>query len=176
MIKEKADIINTLESEGLELKKRGQVYWAYCPFHVDKTPSFKADPQRQNFYCFGCGEHGDVIDFVMKLHNIGFKDALQILGIKKGQMPKPDPQNERRRQLKKAYEQWQKVYYWHLCNRSIELWDIKIKAKNCQRTLPEWLAFMVAEAISALPRIAYHLDILSGQDEELKFELFKEVT
>lgn len=173
---EKPDILAVIEKEGIKFKRRGRDFWAPCPFHTDKTPSFKVSQDKQSFYCFGCNEHGDVIDFIMKRHVLTFKDAMALLGIRKGRMPKPDPQAERQRQLKRAYERWQTVYYWHLCDQAIELHSLRIKAKDRQAPLSEGLAFMVAEALSELPLIEYHLDILKGQDEELKFELFKGVS
>ena len=39
-------------------------HWGRCPFHADGTPSFKVDPERQEFHCFGCGAHGDALDFL----------------------------------------------------------------------------------------------------------------
>jgi len=65
--------------------REGHGYWqGLCPFHGEKEPSFTV--YEDNFYCFGCGEHGDVIDFVMKKEGIDFKNALlklsEIVGIK----------------------------------------------------------------------------------------------
>jgi len=48
-----------------------------CPFHPDHNPSLAVYPD--HFYCFGCGAHGDVIDWVMKLHNLSFNEALKYL-------------------------------------------------------------------------------------------------
>jgi len=50
-----------------------------CPFHEEKTPSFVIYLDSNSFYCFGCNEGGDVIDFVQKLHNVSFKEALKYL-------------------------------------------------------------------------------------------------
>ncbi|HTL30430.1 MAG TPA: DNA primase [Tepidisphaeraceae bacterium] len=61
------------------MKKRGKDYVGLCPFHSEKTPSFKVDPVKQYFYCFGCKENGSAIDFVMKRDRVEFKEALQIL-------------------------------------------------------------------------------------------------
>ena len=63
----------------LPLQKRGGAYWACCPFHDEKTPSFNAHPVRQTFKCFGCGEFGSVIDFVMKFEKLDFVETIEKL-------------------------------------------------------------------------------------------------
>lgn len=59
------------------LKKSGANYTCCCPFHHEKTPSFSVTPAKQMFYCFGCKEHGNVIDFIMKLKNLSFPEAVE---------------------------------------------------------------------------------------------------
>lgn len=59
------------------LKKSGASYMCCCPFHNEKTPSFSVSPARQTYYCFGCKEHGNVIDFLMKFKNLGFVEAVE---------------------------------------------------------------------------------------------------
>ena len=60
----------------LPLKKKGTNYWGLCPFHHEKTPSFSVNESKQIFHCFGCGAGGTVIDFVMKLFDIPFRQAI----------------------------------------------------------------------------------------------------
>jgi DNA primase len=64
----------------VSLKKAGRKYLGLCPFHTEKSPSFNVDPVKQFFYCFGCKAAGDVFKFVEKRDNIGFLDALHLLG------------------------------------------------------------------------------------------------
>ena len=59
------------------LKKSGANYTCCCPFHHEKTPSFSVTPAKQMFYCFGCTEHGNVIDFIMKLKDLSFPEAVE---------------------------------------------------------------------------------------------------
>ena len=66
------DVISTYVS----LRKRGSTSIGLCPFHNEKTPSFTVYNETQSFYCFGCGAHGSVIDFVMMYFGLSFKDAL----------------------------------------------------------------------------------------------------
>jgi hypothetical protein len=72
----KANIVETV-SKYVELKKHGQEYQACCPFHSERTPSFSVNPDKQFYYCFGCGAGGDAIDFVSDFESIGFRDAVR---------------------------------------------------------------------------------------------------
>ena len=77
-IKDSNDILDVI-SETVPLKKSGRNYWGLCPFHNEKTPSFSVTQDKQLFKCFGCGEGGNVITFIMKTRNLGFNEALRIL-------------------------------------------------------------------------------------------------
>jgi len=83
-IKDRLDIVDVV-SQYVILKKKGQHHWGCCPFHNEKTPSFSVNPSRGIFKCFGCGEGGDVISFLMKIRNQSFMDVIteqaQNLGI-----------------------------------------------------------------------------------------------
>jgi DNA primase len=62
------------------LRKRGALYWACCPFHQEKTPSFAVDPRRGTWRCYGaCGEGGDVLSFVERFDGLSFLEALRLL-------------------------------------------------------------------------------------------------
>lgn len=77
-IRERADIVDIVGSF-VPLKKRSGVYWACCPFHKEKTPSFKLNQELQGYYCFGCKAHGNVIDFVKQMVNTDFVGAVRWL-------------------------------------------------------------------------------------------------
>lgn len=64
----------------LKLKREGREWVASCPFHQEKTPSFKINDAKGLFYCFGCGEHGDIFDFVQKHYRCDFPTACEYLG------------------------------------------------------------------------------------------------
>lgn len=72
------DVVDVIASY-LPLQKRGGAFWACCPFHDEKTPSFNAHPVRQTYKCFGCGEFGSVIDFVMKFEKLDFVETIEKL-------------------------------------------------------------------------------------------------
>jgi len=61
------------------IKKSGKNYSCLCPFHQEKNPSFYIFPETNTFYCFGCGEKGDVIDLVKKMKKVNFKKAVKFL-------------------------------------------------------------------------------------------------
>lgn len=77
-IRSNNDIVDVI-SQYINLKRSGRSFFGLCPFHGEKTPSFAVSPDKQIFHCFGCGEGGNVIHFVMKTENVGFKEALEIL-------------------------------------------------------------------------------------------------
>lgn len=64
----------------VELKKKGSVYWACCPLHHEKTPSFCVNPARGTWHCFGCGKGGNVIGFLMEHEALTFPEAVRTLG------------------------------------------------------------------------------------------------
>lgn len=77
-IREKNDIVDVI-SEYVDLTRTGSNYKGICPFHNEKTPSFMVSPNKQIFHCFGCGEGGNVITFIMKHLNMDFVDTLNLL-------------------------------------------------------------------------------------------------
>ncbi len=90
-------------------------YWACCPFHGEKTPSFHVEDRKGFFYCFGCQEKGDVIGFVMRNDNLGFGEAVELLAREAGmQPPARDPRarekQEKRNGLSEAMEAAHRFY------------------------------------------------------------------
>ena len=77
-LRAKNDIVD-VASKYITLNRRGANFWACCPFHNEKTPSFSIKQDGQFFKCFGCGESGNVITLVMKMENVDFMTAVEIL-------------------------------------------------------------------------------------------------
>ncbi len=79
----RTDIVELI-GEYLPLKAAGRTHKALCPFHTEKTPSFIVNPERQIFHCFGCGEGGDAIAFLVKHERLTFPEALRALAERAG--------------------------------------------------------------------------------------------
>ncbi len=77
------DIVEVI-SQYVPLKKKGASYFGLCPFHSEKSPSFSVSPDKQIYYCFGCGAGGNVISFVMEYENYSFQEALKYLADRAG--------------------------------------------------------------------------------------------
>ncbi|MBC2575760.1 DNA primase [Peptostreptococcus canis] len=82
-IKSRNDIADVI-SNYIQLKPSGSNYKGLCPFHGEKTPSFHVNTSKQIFKCFGCGEGGDVVSFIMKIENLDFMDSVKFLAEKSG--------------------------------------------------------------------------------------------
>lgn len=82
-VRQRADILDVVSGQ-VNLKRAGRLYKGLCPFHDEKTPSFTVNPERQTYHCFGCGEGGNVISFVMKTENLDFPEAVQALAERVG--------------------------------------------------------------------------------------------
>ncbi len=89
-----SNIVDVVEGY-LPLKQAGKYYRALCPFHTEKTPSFTVNPERQIFYCFGCGEGGDVFRFLMRREGFTFPEAVRHLAHRAG-VPLPEKGRGRR--------------------------------------------------------------------------------
>jgi DNA primase len=82
-IKNTADIVEVV-SEVVHLKKAGKNFVGLCPFHTEKTPSFTVSPEKQIFYCFGCGAGGNIFSFLMKNDGLAFPEAARSLARRYG--------------------------------------------------------------------------------------------
>ncbi len=72
------DIVDIIDAR-VKLKKKGKNYGACCPFHNEKTPSFSVSQEKQFYHCFGCGVHGNAIDFIMEFERLDFVEAIEEL-------------------------------------------------------------------------------------------------
>lgn len=98
VIRDAVDIVE-IASRYLNIKRTGRSYQALCPFHTEKTPSFSLDPERQTYYCFGCGSKGDVFSLLMKMEGITFPEAISKLknelGMSEKELKKITPVREK---------------------------------------------------------------------------------
>lgn len=108
----RADIVELIDSR-VPLKKAGKNYQACCPFHTEKSPSFSVSPDKQFYHCFGCGEHGNAISFIMEFDRLEFPDAIEELASHYN-MDVPREQNNQSpaqiKQQQKVYQQRQDDY------------------------------------------------------------------
>jgi DNA primase len=96
---DRTDIVEVVDRR-VKLKKTGKNYSARCPFHDEKTPSFSVNPDKQFYYCFGCGAGGNAIGFVMDYDNVDFPQAIETLAHTAGlEVPREQttPQQEAQR-------------------------------------------------------------------------------
>jgi DNA primase len=99
-IRETVDIVDVI-GDYLRLKKRGKNYLANCPFHTEKTPSFNVSPDKQMYYCFGCGKGGNAITFLMEHENMSFVEAVRLLAQKANITIQETGSDYRREQLER---------------------------------------------------------------------------
>lgn len=83
LLRDRIDLVDLLSSY-VPLKKSGSFFKGLCPFHAEKTPSFIVQPGDNHYHCFGCGAHGDAIEFLMSFKKLGFVDAIEYLADKYG--------------------------------------------------------------------------------------------
>lgn len=96
-IRSKNDVVDVISSY-VKLKKQGATYFGLCPFHNEKSPSFSVTPGKQMYYCFGCGEGGNVYSFIMKYENFSFLEAVKMLADRAGvALPEAEYSEEDRR-------------------------------------------------------------------------------
>lgn len=104
---ERVDIVEVIDRR-VTLKKSGRNYSACCPFHDEKTPSFSVNPDKQFFYCFGCGAGGNSISFIMDYDNLDFPEAVESLATLAGiEVPREEPRSDYSAQ--RAQQQKQQV-------------------------------------------------------------------
>lgn len=116
-LRNRADIETTISSY-VNLKRAGRISKGLCPFHGEKTASFTVYPDTQSYYCFGCGNGGDVITFIKNIENLDYIDAVRFLADKNGMnMPEEnsydDTMNKRRLRMLEANREAAK--FFHSC-------------------------------------------------------------
>ncbi len=86
----------------VRLQKKGSTYFGLCPFHNEKTGSFSVSPNKQMYYCFGCGAGGNVFTFLMQYENYTFTEAMQVLADRAGiELPKQEMTGAQKREADK---------------------------------------------------------------------------
>ncbi len=107
--------IESIVSSYVSLKRKGKLLGGLCPFHNEKTPSFYVYPETQSYYCFGCGNGGDVVTFIKNIENLDYVEAVKFLCDKCG-MSLPEDNNDnglsrRRIRMYEANREAARFYY-----------------------------------------------------------------
>ena len=82
-VRSRNDIVDVI-GQYVHLTKKGSTYFGLCPFHNEKTGSFSVSPNKQMYYCFGCGAGGNVFTFMMQYENFTFGEAMEALADRAG--------------------------------------------------------------------------------------------
>jgi DNA primase len=83
-LRERADVVDVISGYSKMKKSGGHTFKGLCPFHSEKTPSFTVDAARGLFYCFGCGEGGNIYHFIQKVESLSFPEAVEWLARRAG--------------------------------------------------------------------------------------------
>ncbi|HVV66038.1 MAG TPA: DNA primase [Rhizomicrobium sp.] len=98
----RTDIVQ-LVGKRVKLTRRGQAFWGCCPFHKEKSPSFKVENARRTYKCFGCGKGGDAFKWLMETEGLSFPESVERLAGEAGvELPKWSPEDEAREEKKKS--------------------------------------------------------------------------
>jgi len=125
---EDTDLVQLVD-ESVKLKKAGNEYQACCPFHDEKTPSFTVSPRKQFYHCFGCGAHGNAIDWMMEYGHRDFREAVEDLAGRLGrEVPRKEEtpkQKEQRARKATALEVMREAgsVYWRKLKESDQAAD-----------------------------------------------------
>ncbi|HUC87266.1 MAG TPA: DNA primase [Candidatus Saccharimonadales bacterium] len=135
-VKERLDIAEVI-SAYVPLKQAGRNLKAPCPFHSEKSASFMVSPEKGIWHCFGCGEGGDVITFVMKYEGLEFRPALELLARKAGVELKErgpvDAKAKQERQRLSAALDWAVKYYQASLVKNRSALDYAVKVRGLTR-------------------------------------------
>jgi DNA primase len=87
----------------VKLARKGRVMWGLCPFHKEKSPSFKVENERRTYHCFGCGAGGDAFKWLMETEGLSFPESVERLAGEAGvELPKWTPEDEEREEKRKS--------------------------------------------------------------------------
>lgn len=170
LAKQNISLVSTVIAAGVQMQQRGTRHVGLCPFHSEKTPSFFVFLDN-HFKCFGCGEYGDSIDFIQKMHGLSFKGALKFLRIESGPVtPKiraDIKKRKRRAELVRQFKKWCGDYgAW--------LGTMINKTQKLMKGIPPKDLDLYAPLLHGLPIWKHHSDILLNGSDKEKFEMYKE--
>lgn len=107
-VKQRVDIVDVISAQ-VVLRKRGRDHVGLCPFHDEKTPSFSVSPQKQMYYCFGCGQGGNAIKFLMEIGKQSFGEVVFDLA-RRYQIPIKTLEPEQRQEIQRQISRREQLY------------------------------------------------------------------
>jgi transcriptional regulator with XRE-family HTH domain len=164
------DLQALVESSGVELRPAGPGRLrGLCPFHAERTGSFFVFLDRQRWNCFGCGEHGDAIDFIRKARGCSFREALAVLGMDDPKHTAAELQKIRAERQRREAAAWRE----RELARSLGI-SIRISHQALERITPETLEHF-ALILTELETLEYQHSILIHGDPAERAELVREL-
>ena len=153
--------IEQVVGQRVQLKQDGRELRGLCPFHNEKTPSFTVVPAKQFYHCFGCGAHGDVVDFIMEDNGVDLKEACEILG---GQREAPDRIYRERRRETLGKDIYEGIKPYKLANPTSPLAGKPVRVWNPKRD--SWTTYR-PKAVYKYSPAAYVLRIEFGDGKKI---------
>lgn len=160
-IKERLGIVDLIGSY-IKLERAGNSFKARCPFHNEKTPSFFVSPERDSYYCFGCGAKGDIFTFVEEFEGLDFRGALKVLAERTGVelVPENSKFRDEREKLFAVMEE-SANFFEHNLSEAGEAREYLKKRGLADKTVKEW-------------RIGYAPPLWNNLENHLKTKNFSE--
>lgn len=136
-VRSRNDIVDVI-GQYVHLTKKGSTYFGLCPFHNEKTGSFSVSPNKQMYYCFGCGAGGNVFTFMMQYENFTFGEAMEALADRAGvALPKQEYSAAQKREADKNNGCWRSTKRQpdtsiHYCGMTMEnTHSLIFRKENC---------------------------------------------
>lgn len=171
-IKERLSIVDVVGSY-IKLERAGANYRARCPFHSERTPSFFVSPERNSYYCFGCGAKGDIFSFVQQFEGLDFKGALYALADKAGVEIKPeDPKKKDEREKLYSILEAASIFFQNQLQEREEAINYLSKRGIKTQTIQKW---RLGYALDEWRKLLEHLTSQGfSQEEALNAGLVKQ--
>ena len=135
----RADIVELIDGR-VPLKKAGKNYQACCPFHTEKSPSFTVSQDKQFYHCFGCGEHGNAISFLMEFDRLEFVDAIEELAsLYNMEVPREQNNHSPAQQIKQQQAYLQKQDDYELLGHISQFFQQQLKDAQDKDTAIDYL-------------------------------------
>lgn len=144
----------------ISVTRAGREFKACCPFHNEKTPSFTINDQKGFYHCFGCGAHGDVINFAMQYDNLPFMQAIEVLAAEAGlQVPKPTPKEQ------EAYQKRDRLIM--VCEAASKWFEVQL----CQPKNKDILDYLLKRGLSDETIQRFKVGFAPDRMEDLRLAL-----